>query len=39
MYLYTNKFPLPLIKDALNAGKHVFEKPLCRNFQEAQEIL
>ena len=34
-----NKFHLPLIKDALNAGKHVFcEKPLCRNFQEAREI-
>ena len=32
-----NKFHLPLIKDSLNAGKHVFcEKPLCRNFQEAQ---
>ena len=34
-----NKFHKNIIIDSLNAGKHVFcEKPLARNFDEAQEI-
>lgn len=34
-----NKFHKDIIIAALNAGKHVFcEKPLARNFKEAQEI-
>ena len=34
-----NKFHKEIIIDSLNAGKHVFcEKPLARNFDEAQEI-
>ena len=34
-----NKFHKKIIIDTLNAGKHVFcEKPLAKNFNEAQEI-
>ena len=34
-----NKFHLPIIKEALNSGKHVFcEKPLCRDLKEAETI-
>ena len=34
-----NKFHKEIIIDSLKAGKHVFcEKPISRNFQEAQEI-
>ena len=34
-----NKFHKDLIIKSLNAGKHVFcEKPLARNFKEAEEI-
>ncbi len=34
-----NKFHKQIIIESLNSGKHVFcEKPISRNFQEAQEI-